>query len=240
MQTMTPQPTDHHSQPEQPQRQVIPAGHGRAIHLRAGEAVEVINTWGTQVVDCWAYNAHDVTEYMSMEATRVWNQRLNPKVFDSFITNQRHPILTLIADTSPGVHDTFMAACDARRYELLGCTEPHRNCHDNLHQGLQAIGVTLPHGNLASFNIFMNIQVQPDGITLKTLPTVSRPGDSITLRAEMDCLVAFSACPQDIVSIQGAEDNTPRDVEIRILPQDVAAPAVKGPWVPDHVLNRAG
>lgn len=34
-----------------------------------------------------------------------------------------------LADTSPGVHDTFMAAGDARRYELLDCTEPHRNCH---------------------------------------------------------------------------------------------------------------
>ena len=34
-----------------------------------------------------------------------------------------------LADTSPGVQDTFMAACDARRYELLGCTEPHRHCH---------------------------------------------------------------------------------------------------------------
>lgn len=63
----------------------------------------------------------------------------------------------------------------------------------------------------------MNIQVQPDGITLKTLPTVTRPGDFIILRAEMDCFIAFSACPQDIVSIQGQGDNTSRDAELRIL-----------------------
>mgnify|MGYP001199846330 CR=1 FL=1 len=211
---------------------LVPARHGKAFRLKKGEAVQVINTHGTQVVDCWAYNADDVSEYMCMEATRVWNQRLNPKTGDSFITNQRHPILTVVADTSPGVHDTFMAACDARRYELLGCTEPHRNCHDNLHEGMAGLGVTLPHGNLASFNIFMNIQVQPDGLTLKTLPVVTRPGDYIVLRAEMDCFVAFSACPQDIVSIQGQGDNTPRDATVRILAEGFSDSEVKGPWVP--------
>jgi uncharacterized protein YcgI (DUF1989 family) len=35
------------------------------------------------------------------------------------------------------------------------------------------------------------------------LPPVSTPGSYVTLRAEMDCVVAFSACPQDIVSING-------------------------------------
>ncbi|PKH25295.1 aminomethyltransferase [Enterobacterales bacterium CwR94] len=214
------------------ERQRIPARHGKAIFLRAGEAVQVINTHGTQVVDCWAYDATNMGDYMCMEATRVWNQRLNPVVGDSFITALRHPILTLVADTSPGVHDTFMAACDARRYELLGCKTPHRNCHDNLHEGMQALGITLPHGNLASFNIFMNIQVQPDGRSLKTLPTVTRPGDYIVLRAEMDCYVAFSACPQDIVSIQGQGDNTPRDAELRVLTDGFPQPPLQGPWVP--------
>jgi len=64
---------------------------------------------------------------------------------------------------------------------------------------------------------FINIQAQPDGILLKRLPAVTKPGDYIVLRTEMDCFVAFSACPQDIVSIQGQGDNTPRDAELRIL-----------------------
>ena len=51
----------------------------------------------------------------------------------------------------------------------------------------------------------MNIEVQDDKKTLKTLPTVTSPGDKITLRAEMDCYVVFSSCPQDIVNIQGDE-----------------------------------
>lgn len=209
----------------------VPAGHGKALRLQAGQAVRVINTHGSQVVDCWAWNAYDLNEFMCMQATRVWNQRLNPIVGDSFVTNQRHPILTVTEDDTPGVHDTFMAACDRRRYELLGVRGYHRNCCDNMFEGMFQLGVTPPRANLASFNIFMNIRLQPDGITLKTLPTVTKAGDSITLRAEMDCFVAFSACPQDIVSIQGAGDNTPRPVELEILDSKSELP-VNGPWVP--------
>ena len=67
-----------------------------------------------------------------MEASRVWLQRLNPIIGDTFVTNKRNPILTVVEDTSPGIHDTFMAACDKKRYELLGVENYHRNCSDNL------------------------------------------------------------------------------------------------------------
>jgi uncharacterized protein YcgI (DUF1989 family) len=211
----------------------IPARHGKAFRLRAGRAFRLINTHGTQVVDCWAWNAYDLGEAMSMEATRVWTQHLNPRVGDSFVTNARRPILTLVEDTSPGVHDTFMAACDRERYLLLGCKTYHRNCIDNKVAAMLEIGVTLPRTSLASFNIFMNIRVQPDGIALATQPTVTRPGDYVTLRADMDCFVALSACPQDLVPIQGDGDNTPRSADVEIL-EAGAYPdlPVRGPWVP--------
>ncbi|MGG2399397.1 urea carboxylase-associated family protein [Pseudomonas sp. Z8(2022)] len=217
---------------------VIPAGHGKAVRLRAQQCVQVVNTHGTQVVDCWAWSAYDLDEYMCMEATRVYNQHLNPLLGDSFVTNERRPILTVVEDTSPGVHDTFMAACDRRRYELLGCTHYHRNCADNMFEGMLELGATPSRRNLASFNIFMNIRVQADNIQLDTLPTVTRPGDYITLRAEMDCFVAFSACPQDIVSIQGQGDNTPKDAELRIIDEPFAHIPVRGPWVPEHLQQR--
>jgi uncharacterized protein YcgI (DUF1989 family) len=213
----------------------VPAGHGKAVRLRQGEAVKVVNTHGTQVVDCWAWNAYDLNEWMCMETSRVWNQRLNPLVGDTFVTNRRDPILTLIEDRSPGVHDTFMAACDRRRYELLGVRGYHRNCCDNLFEGMFELGVTPPRAILASFNIFMNIRVDADGRTLHTLPTVTKAGDSITLRAEMDSFVAFSACPQDIVKIQGQGDNTPKSVEILLLGALASPVKVRGPWVPTSV-----
>ena len=57
---------------------IIPARYGKAVKIKNSQAIKIINTFGTQVIDCWAWNSEDTGEYMSMEATRVWTQRLNP------------------------------------------------------------------------------------------------------------------------------------------------------------------
>ena len=36
---------------------------------------------------------------------------------DVMVTSRRKPILTVIEDTGPGVHDTLVAACDHHLYE---------------------------------------------------------------------------------------------------------------------------
>jgi uncharacterized protein YcgI (DUF1989 family) len=51
-------------------------------------------------------------------------------------------------------------------------------------------------------NLFMNIPVV-DGDRIEFRPPVSTPGSHVALRAEMDCILAFSACPQDMVPING-------------------------------------
>jgi len=195
----------------------IPAGHGKATRLRAGQSVKLINTPGTQVVDCWAFNAYDLREYMSMESSRVWNLRLNPKVGDTFVTTQRRPILKLVEDTTPGIHDTFCAACDRYRYALLGVTGYHRNCQDNMFEGMLEVGVTPLFPVPASFNIFMNIPVLEDRNNIDVRPTQCAPGTYVTLQAEMDCYVAFSACPQDILPIHGEGGAAPKDCHFVVL-----------------------
>ncbi|MFO1159519.1 MAG: urea carboxylase-associated family protein [Reyranellaceae bacterium] len=196
--------------------EIVPAGHGKALRLRAGQRVTLTNTHGGQVVDCWAFNPVDLTEHLSMDCTRVWNQRINPRRGDTLVSNQRRPMLTLEQDTSPGIHDTLMAACDRWRYELLGVKGYHRNCQDNLVESLRAIGLTpLPRAP-SPFNIFMNIPVAGDGNTLSFQPARSRPGDHVVLRAEMDCIVVFSACPQDIAPINGEGGAKPRDVAFEV------------------------
>ena len=49
----------------------IPARKGKAVRVRKGLRVKVINTKGQQVVDTWAFNAEDLRELMSMEHSRV-------------------------------------------------------------------------------------------------------------------------------------------------------------------------
>jgi uncharacterized protein YcgI (DUF1989 family) len=140
---------------------------------------------------------------MSMEHTRTAIARIIPKVGDTLVTNRRRPILSVIEDTSPGIHDTLIASCDIYRYALLGHQGYHDNCADNLSEALAAIGLERVV-NPCPFNLFMNIPVQ-DGAEVSFEPPVSSPGDAISFRVEMDAVVAFSACPQDMVPINGKD-----------------------------------
>jgi len=192
----------------------IPARQGKAITLKRGQHVKVINTHGQQVVDTWAFNSTALTECMSMEHTRTALSRIMVRVGDSLVTNQRRPILTLVEDTSPGIHDTLIAACDRYRYALLGCTTYHENCTDNLAAALAALGLQAPE-TPSPWNLFMHIPVQADGSLTFESP-VCKPGDFVLLRAELDCVVAFSACPQDIVPINGAAC-TPTEAHLELI-----------------------
>ena len=197
----------------------IPARGGKAAFLEAGQRIRVINTHGQQVVDTWAFNRADLEEFMSMEHSRTFLSRIMARVGDSMATNRRRPILTLLEDTTvegntAGIHDTLLAACDRYRYELLGCEGYHDNCTDNLAAALAELGLTRPE-TPSPWNLFMNIPVAADGSVAFVAP-VSKPGDYVTLRAEMDCVVAFSACPQDVVPINGV-NCTPTEAHFQVL-----------------------
>lgn len=179
----------------------IPARHGKAVRVRKQQHLKLINTHGTQVVDTWAFNADDLHEFMSMEHTRPHIGRIIPKVGDVLVTNKRCPILKIVEDTSPGVHDTIIAACDRYRYKFLGVEGYHDNCTDNLYAGMSEIGLT-PTEVPQPLNMWMNIPVDRDG-NIQWLAPLSKPGDYVLLRAEMDVVMAFSACPQDILPING-------------------------------------
>jgi len=191
-------------------RVVVPAGEGRAVWLRRGEHLRVIDLEGGQVGDVFAFAAADPAEYLSASHTRTSIGRLFPHIGEQFMTNRRRPILTLVADSSPGVHDMLIAACDPARYRLLGVAD-HASCAANLREALARIGLS---GDVVPqpVNLFMNIPVNADG-DFSWLPAVSRPGDAVTFAAVMDCAVVVSACPMDLNSING-ERPTPLAVDV--------------------------
>ncbi|KAL3418835.1 meiotic chromosome segregation protein [Phlyctema vagabunda] len=200
----------------------IPARHGIAVALTAGQSIKVSNTHGTQVVDTWAFEVTSfppsssaspaypsrITTQLSMQHTRASLNRTIPRVGDGLYNDRREQVLTLVADTTEGRHDTLIAACDTFRYVELGGGHEHRNCADNLVEGLLALGVTPPQFTPSPFNLFMNIPVHTDtqgstqgNTTISFEPPTSKKGEYVVLKAERDLVVAFSACPQDILTI---------------------------------------
>ena len=193
-------------------RVVVPAGEGRTARVGAGERFRVVDLEGSQVADLFAFVTDDVSEFASAEHTRAYVDRLFPRVSEQFVTNRRRPILRFERDDSPGVHDMLIAACDPTRYTGLGVDGWHASCQENLQRAMAGFGyetVEVPQ----SINLFMNIPVREDG-SLAWEPALTKPGDSVTFRAELDCLVVVSACPQDIVAIN---DKKPTSVAIDLV-----------------------
>lgn len=69
------------------------------------------------------------------------------------------------------------------------------------------IGLKAPQFTPSPFNLFMNIPVHDDLLTISFEPPTSKARQYICLKAEMDLVVAFSACPQVYCfSSLGSED----------------------------------
>jgi len=194
--------------------QVVPAGRGLAIALSAGQRVRIINSHGTQVVDTWAFNQGDLAEFLSLEHCREVRQKILFDVGDRLVTNRYRPILTLAADTSPGEHDTLIAACSRSMFAMLGRGGDHPNCTDNLHaalagQGLRSTVTPSP------WNLFMSAPVR-GGRNIEFRRPVCRAGDHVELLAELDCILVLSACPDDAYPTNGG-DGTPADAHVLVL-----------------------
>jgi len=194
------------------ERIVVPAREGRAVEVAAGRRFRVVDLEGSQVVDLFAFARQDVREFASAEHTRVELGRLFPQVGQAFVTNQRRPILSYVADTSPGYHDLLCAACDPARYQALGAQGWHASCRQNLEEAMAGLGhegVAIPQ----PINLFMRTPPMPDG-TIAFLPAESRPGDHVELEALLDVIVVASSCPQDMNPINRGTP-TPIAIDLR-------------------------
>lgn len=150
-----------------------------------------------------------------MPHSRAATLHMRPKVNDTLVSNLREPMLVLVEDTSPGIHDTLIAACDPQRYKGLGVSdwEHHGSCAENLVlalkelneraglKGAKAIGADVTINIVpAPLNLFMNIPWDDDGDLGFKAPK-GKEGDYVRLKAERDMVVVMSACPQDVLEI---------------------------------------
>jgi len=189
---------------------VIPAGHARLWRMRAGDRVTIAQTEGHQVGDLIAFNAGDLTEFLSPSHTRRCTNRYLIGQGTTLYTNHREPILD-IAEDSVGVHDLLAAACDPYRYRRDFGVEEHRSCRMNFVEVLTEYGI--PDWRVPDpVNLFQNSPVLPDG-TFASAASPAKAGDHVTLLARMDLIAACSACPQDLAPTNAGR---PTDLVVRL------------------------
>jgi len=191
----------------------IEAAGAEGFLIDAGTTIRVINTYGSQVVALWAFVPPDGAEHMSMEHTRIHAASSRPQPGTMFYTNQHTPILEMSADSSPRVHDWYLAACNQRRYDMLGHEGPHGSCADNLASVLDRFGYATG-GEPCPLNLFENVSFM-FGDAMEIKPPVAMPRDYVCFRAQIPCLVVLSSCPQDILPTNGP-DLVPKSVEVEV------------------------
>ena len=170
----------------------IPPRSGTAFLLRKGQVLRVIDPAGVQVSDLLAYSAADVREALSNGRTFDYEETIALTAGHRLWSNRSHPMLSIVEDTV-GRHDFLLTPCSEATFRHFYPEHPvHRGCFGNLAQALAPYGVE-PDMIPCAFNLFMNVPVAPDG-RLRVDPPVSRPGDYIRLRAEMDLVIGLTAC----------------------------------------------
>ena len=101
-------------------------------------------------------------------------------------------MLEIVEDTV-GRHDFLLTPCSEATFRHFYPDQPvHRGCFGNLAEALKPYGVE-PDMIPCAFNIFMNVPVAANG-TVSVDPPVSKAGDFIRLRANMDLIVGLTAC----------------------------------------------
>lgn len=170
----------------------IPERSGTAFQLPKGALLTVIDPRGGQVADLLAYNAMDVREVISSYRTLDYAETIRLTTGHHLYSNRSQIMLTIV-DDSVGQHDFLLTPCSIDTFHhFYPDLEPHRGCFGNLVEALAPYEIE-PDAIPVAFNCFMNVPVGPSG-KLEVLPPVSKAGDHIRFRAEMDLIIGLTAC----------------------------------------------
>ncbi len=173
----------------------IPKKSARAFEVRKGQVLRVIAIEGPQVADLNAFNLHDLREHFSAARTRSVGGlyvREGTKLYSN--PGRDNAMMTVIRDPV-GIHDTLGTRCSAFVYKNRFGIEGYIGCQELLASVIapHGLGPDDTHDVLA---IFMHRKIDKDA-KLVTLPPTVKAGDAIDLLAEMDLLVALTACPSE-------------------------------------------
>lgn len=180
-----------------------------AFRVPAGSFFRIVCTDGPQVGDLNLWNLHDLSERFYSGKTRALHgSHLSTGARLWSCLPYLRPMATIVQDSldwygidpwGGSVHDVIGTRCDPYTGQLLSGTAYHRCCHSNLTRALaDATGMPLRQAELHVhdvLNVFMCTGFTRDTGQYFMKASPVRPGDHLTLFAEIDLLGALSACP---------------------------------------------
>lgn len=173
--------------------EVIPARAGWSREIARGEVLRIVDLEGRQAVDFLCYNAADYEERYAAADTMKLNGSIFVRKASVLYSVSCNPMFTVVED-SCGYHDTIGGCCSSALNRRRYGKPDDPNCRQNFLDQLARYGMGA-RDMAANLNFFMYVPVAADG-AMDMGPGLSKPGDYIDLRAEMDVLAVISNCPQ--------------------------------------------
>jgi uncharacterized protein len=191
---------------------IVAKNSGAAFELKEGQRLRIA---GKSIVDFVAFSLNDLSERFDQARTKTNQVKIFISTGDVLYSKRNNPMLTIVEDTfTEGRHDLQKGMCSRKRFEMVAAGEsqrvfaegvdinpkkaediPDHGCWENLSNAVKPWHIA-PDDVPSPFNIFQCMRIDPDtGIMYDTM---IRPKDEahIDFRAEMDLLVAASACPE--------------------------------------------
>jgi hypothetical protein len=171
----------------------IPAREHWSGLVKDGQMMRIVDLEGEQGVDFLVYAADDHRDRYAAADTMKINGTIFIDKGTVLYSINCNPLMTVTEDTC-GSHDTIGGCCsdaiNRTRYHAPG----QRNCRENFLAELDKWGMD-ERDIVPPVNFFAYVPIGPNG-EMDFRPPISKPGDSVDLRAERDVLVLISNCPQ--------------------------------------------
>ena len=177
-----------------------------------GEHLVLVDLEGQQAIDFLCYNAHDPLERYHAPNTIKLQHNIYLGRGSVLWSVRAREMMTIVEDTCGG-HDTIFGCCSFELDDVRYGARNPRACQQNFESELVCRGLD-PTLVVPNVNFFMRVPVDADG-SAAIVDGWSRPGDHVTLRAEMDVLVVISNCPEEMNLATGTGPTPVRAIRYR-------------------------
>ena len=145
-------------------------------------------------------------EFLSTGVTIDCNESLKLEEGSVIYSNLYRPMLKVLYD-DVGEHDLLHPCCRKEMYDFFYHNgEGHPNCLDNINKSL---GGKRPI--IHPVNLFMHTKINENG-TIEVMKPLSKAGDKIIMKAEMDLRLGIASC-----SVSESDCNGGRCTPIKVI-----------------------
>ena len=194
---------------------VMPRNSGASFIVKRGQRIRVS---AESIVDFVIFNYDNLRERFDQGRTKANQRKIFVSTGDVLYSKFNNIMMTIVADTYKGRHDLQYGLCSHSTYDLwwqLADTEtwkpvfaelgiksradlPDHGCWENIQDGLKGYDIA-PEDIPSPLNMFQSIEIDANGRLIARMdrdrPEPGKPA-YMELRADMDCLVGISACPE--------------------------------------------